>query len=66
VIENQLRPVRRKIAHALFESGELRLSGDDHPQVETVINWLPVARCMVRGTLRNELPGDFLVHLLDP
>jgi hypothetical protein len=65
VIENQLRPLRLNIAHALFERGELGLSVDDYLHVENLTNWLPVAKCMVRRMLKNEFPLHFLPHLPD-
>jgi hypothetical protein len=66
VIENQLRPMRVNIAHALFETGELGLSVDDYLNVESLLNWLPVAKCMIRRMLKNEFADQFLTGIPDP
>lgn len=66
VIENHLRPTRKNIAHALFETGELGLSVDEYVHIENVITWLPVAKCMVRRMLKTEFSEAFLSHLPQP
>jgi hypothetical protein len=66
IFENHLNPLRVTIAHALFESGELALSTDDSFNIETVIKWLPVVKCIVRRMLKNEFPDDFLAVIRDP
>jgi len=66
IFENHLNLLRVAIAHALFESAELALSTDDSLNIETVIKWLPVVKCIVRRMLKNEFPDDFLTVIRDP
>jgi Methylamine utilization protein MauJ len=61
IIEDYLRPIRLRIAHAVLDSGEMTLSADDELDMITVYQWLPMMKCMVRHMLRVEFPSEFLV-----
>jgi hypothetical protein len=64
VIENVLKPLRDKVAHALFGSaGELPMSSDDLTHTHSVTSRLLVTKCLVRRMLKNDFPKDFLSHL---
>jgi hypothetical protein len=66
VVDNLLRPLRVKIAHALSESsGELTMSADELLHVREVNRLLPLTKCVVRRMLKNEFPTQFLCHLKD-
>jgi len=65
IIEKHLNPLRVNVAHALFELDELNLSTDDLINLEMVLRWLPVAKCIVRRMLKNEFPDQFLVAIPD-
>lgn len=66
VVENFLRPLRVKIAHALSEpSGELTMSADELLHVREVNRWLPLTKCIVRRMMKNEFPAQFLRYLRD-
>jgi hypothetical protein len=64
VIENFLRPLRVKIAHALSRSsGELTMSADELLHLREVNKWLPLIKCIVRRMTKNEFPTQFLRYL---
>jgi len=64
VIDADLKPLRIKVAHALFESGgELPLSSDDLTHTHSITKRLLVTKCLVRRMLKNDFPTDFLSHL---
>jgi len=64
VIDNVLKLLRDKIAHALFgDGGELSLSSDDLTHTHSVASRLLITRCLVRRMLKNDFPNDFLSHL---
>jgi hypothetical protein len=64
VVENVLRPLRVKIAHALTETtGELTMSADELLHVREVNHWLPITKCVVRRMLKDEFPTQFLRYL---
>lgn len=64
VIENVLKPLRVKAAHALFGSGgELPLSSDDLTHTYSVTKHLLLTKCLVRRMLKTDFPKDFLSHL---
>jgi hypothetical protein len=66
VVDNVLRPLRVKIAHALSEpSGELTMSADELLHVREVNRLLPLTKCVVRRMVKNEFPTQFLRHLKD-
>jgi hypothetical protein len=64
VIEADLKPLRIKVAHALFGSGgELPLSSDDLNHTNSITSRLLVTKCLVRRMLKNDFSTDFLSHL---
>jgi len=66
VLEKELTPLRNRVAHALFESGELELSSDDFLSHEAVVRFLPALKVMVRRMVKNEFPTEFAALLPDP
>lgn len=63
VVEDHLRPIRVRIAHAVLNSGELTLSADEEMDVRQVYKWLPLAKCIARQMLRSDFPDEFLPWL---
>jgi hypothetical protein len=64
VIEAHLKPLRIKVAHALFGSGgELPLSSDDLTHTHSITRHLLVTKCLVRRMLKSDFPTHFLSHL---
>ena len=60
VFDAFLLPIRNRIAHALTGSGELGYSIDNASDLQSVFHWLPLLKCMVRRTLKNEFPSEFM------
>ena len=60
VFEAYLLPIRNRIAHALVGSGELGYSIDNASDLRSVFHWLPLLKCMVRRTLKDEFPSEFM------
>ena len=63
VIDQHLRPIRLRIAHAVLDSGELTLSPDEPNEERELIEWLPLAKCIARRMLKNDFPAEFLGYL---
>jgi hypothetical protein len=55
-----LTPIRNRIAHAITGTSELGFSIDDVSELQTVLHWLPLVKCIVRRMLRNEFPDEFM------
>lgn len=53
LFDNQLRPIRDKIAHGILDSGEFLLldKADDRAIVS---KWLPLLRCLARRVMKND------------
>lgn len=66
VVQNDLRPIRDRIAHAIVDSGEPTIVLDDGDDLETVEQWLPLARCIARGLLLAEFPDVFSQYTPTP
>ncbi|MCU1303343.1 MAG: hypothetical protein JWQ87_3627 [Candidatus Sulfotelmatobacter sp.] len=64
IIDDELRPLRDKVAHGIMDSGELGISADDLVKVERVNFWLPLTRTMVRRMLKNDFGNEFLSYLV--
>jgi hypothetical protein len=60
VFDAYLLPIRNRIAHALVGSGELGYSIDNASDLRSVFHWLPLLKCMVRRTLKDEFPSEFM------
>jgi hypothetical protein len=65
IIEDYLRPVRVRIAHAVLDSGELTLSADEEMDIQQVYKWLAQTRCIVRHMLKSDFPTEFLAYIAD-
>jgi len=63
VIDQHLRPIRLRIAHAVLDSGELTLSPDEPNEERELIKWLPLAKCVARRMLKNDFSVEFLGYL---
>jgi len=59
IIDDELRPLRDKVAHGIMDSGELGISADDLVKLEQVNSWLPLTRTMVRRMLKNDSGASF-------
>src|ERR1035437_985998 len=60
ITETQFRPLRVRTAHAILDSGEPTLLADEGLDLQKLIKWLPLAKCITRRMLKNEFPADFL------
>ena len=63
IVEDYLRPIRVRIAHAVLDSGELALSADEEMDVREVYKWLPLTKCIVRHLLKSDFPSEFLPYI---
>ena len=63
VIDDYLRPVRDRIAHAVLDSGTLTLSADEDLDVREIYKWLSLMKCIVRHMLKSDFPKEFLPYL---
>ncbi|HXY78655.1 MAG TPA: methylamine utilization protein MauJ [Candidatus Acidoferrales bacterium] len=63
IFDNQLRPIRDKIAHGILDSGELLLL-DRMEDRQLVAKWLPFLRCAARRVMKNDFEGylDFIAE----
>ena len=58
VVENELRPVRVKVAHVVLDSGEPALSADEGLDIQQITKWLPLTKCIARRMLKDEFPAS--------
>jgi hypothetical protein len=65
IIDNDLRPLRDGIAHAVLDDEELVISADKSVSSHKLIQWLPLTKCMVRRMLKATFPQDFLASLTE-
>jgi hypothetical protein len=56
IFDNQLRPIRDKVAHGILDSGEFLLL-DKSENRELVSKWLPFIRCAARRVMKNDFEG---------
>ncbi len=63
VIDDYLRPVRDRIAHAVLDSGTLTLSADEDLDVREIYKWLSLMKCIGRHMLKSDFPKEFLPYL---
>jgi hypothetical protein len=63
IIDDYLRPVRDRIAHAVLDSGELTLSADEDLDMREIYKWLSLMKCIVRHMLKSDFPREFLPYL---
>jgi hypothetical protein len=57
-VYDEMRPLRDRIAHALFEQGKAELDWHSVTGNDDLYQWSFVARCMARRMMRNEFPGS--------
>jgi hypothetical protein len=62
IIDDYLRPVRDRIAHAVLDSGELTLSADEDLDVREIYKWLSLTKCIARHMLKSDFPAEFLPY----
>ena len=65
IIDDYLRPVRDRIAHAVLDSGEPTLSADEDLDMREIYKWLSLMKCIARHMLRSDFPKEFLPYLND-
>lgn len=63
IIDDNLRPLRDGIAHAVLDDEELVISADKTANSRKLIEWLPLTKCIVRRMLKNAFPKEFLTSL---
>lgn len=63
IIDDRLRPLRKRIAHAITDDGELGVCIDDISTVNEVHGWLPLTKCLVRHMLKDTFPQEYLSNL---
>src|ERR1700724_161804 len=61
LIDNELRPIRDRIAHGILDDGDFLLL-DRQADRDRVSHWLPLMRCMARRVMKNDFP-DYLAYL---
>ena len=60
IVTTRLAPIRNRIAHAITGASELGFSIDDVSELQAVLCWLPLVKCIVRRMLRNDFPDEFM------
>ena len=58
IIDDCLRPVRDRVAHAILDSGELTLSADEDLDVRELYKWLSLMKCIVRHMLKSDFQNS--------
>jgi hypothetical protein len=53
IVDNELDPIRNRIAHTILRSGEPNLSITDGLDIALVNEWLPLTKCIARFLLRS-------------
>jgi hypothetical protein len=61
LFDNQLRPIRDRVAHGILDDGDFLLL-DKQEDRELVSRWLPLLRCMARRVMKNDF-NDYLEYL---
>ena len=59
VREKYLNPLRVGIAHALLDSGIVRVTLDRLENIQEVNKWLPLCRILARVLMSNQFPSEF-------
>jgi hypothetical protein len=65
IVDDYLRPVRDRIAHAVLDSGELTLSADEDLDIREIYKWLSLMKCLARHMIKSDFPKEFLPYLND-
>lgn len=64
IADKEFLNLRHRIAHGILDSGQV-LHLDDPSAVEEIAFWLPLLRCAVRRTLKNDFPARYLPYLTE-
>lgn len=59
VVDNELDPIRNRIAHTVLRSGEPTISIDAGLDLDLINEWLPLTKCIARLLIRTEFPNVF-------
>jgi hypothetical protein len=59
IVDNELDPIRNRIAHTVLRSGEPNVSIDDGLDVALVNEWLPLTKCIARLLLKSVFTDIF-------
>ena len=62
IIDDFLRPIRVRIAHAVLDSGELALSADEDMDIRQVYKWVSLTKSIARHMLKSDFPSEFLPY----
>jgi len=62
IMDDYLRPVRDRIAHAVLDSGELTLSADEDLDMRAIYKWLALMKCIVRHMLKSDFAAEFIPY----
>lgn len=59
VVDKEIRGLRNRIAHFILDSGEPTILIDEGEDINLVLEWLPLTRCITRFLMRTEFPDAF-------
>ena len=59
IADNELDPIRNRIAHTVLRSGEPTLSIDAGLDLDLITEWLPLTKCLARLLVKTEFPDVF-------
>lgn len=62
VIDDYLRPIRVRIAHAVLDSGESTISADEDLDIQQVYKWVSLTKSIARHMLKSDFPAEFLPY----
>jgi hypothetical protein len=65
IMDDNLRPMRDRIAHAVLDGAEMTLSADEDLDVREIYKWLSLMKCIARHMLKSDFPNEFLPYLND-
>ena len=60
-MDNELRPIRDRIAHGILDDGDFLLL-DRQEDRDRVSHWLPLMRCMAERVMKNDF-AEYLEYL---
>jgi hypothetical protein len=61
ILDNELRPLRDKVAHGILDDGDFLLL-DSLQERRKVLHWLPLMRCLARRVMKNDFK-EYLEYL---
>jgi len=59
VVDNELDPIRNRVAHTVLRSGEPTVSIDAGLDIDLINEWLPLTKCIARLLIKTEFPSVF-------